>query len=114
MGGVTHLVQDLLEVEQGASTTGTSHVLDHGFAQSQGLQDRVTDGNFLLRRFGERHPQRIPETTREKACNTSGALDPAVVAVTGFRHTEVEWIVEAFPIHRVSHQPVGRQHYGSA
>ena len=113
LGGVTNFVQHLLQIEEGTAAAGAGHVLDHGLAQSQGLQDRITDRDFFLRSFRQRHPQRVTQSIRQQRGDASRALDPAVITVSSFRHAQVQRIVEALPIHRVGHQAIGRQHHGS-
>ena len=45
----------------------------------------------------QRDPDRVTDTVREQAPDSDGALDPAVLAISGFRDAEVNGIVPIRP-----------------
>ncbi len=112
--GIAHLVQHLLKVEQGATAAGAGHVFDHRLAQAQRLKNRVANWDFPLWSLGERHPDGVTEPIGKQGCDPSGALDAAVITISGLRHPEMQRVMETLPIHGVGHQAVRRQHHRSA
>ena len=109
--GAAHLVQHVLQVEEGAAAARASHVLHHRLAQTQGLKNRVADRDLLLRCFSERDTDRVAQALAQQGGDAGGALDPAVVAVARFGDTEVQGVVETLRVHAVRHHPVGGQHH---
>ena len=111
--GRAHLVQHLFKVEEGPPAAGAGHVFDHGLAQPERLKDRIANGNFFLRGFGEGNADRVAQAIGQEGGNACGAFDPAVIAITGLGDAQVQGVLEALSIHAMGHQPIGRQHHRS-
>ena len=79
----------------------------------EGRRQRLRDRDFVNRVLGERDADGVADAVRQQRADADGALDPAVLAVAGLGHAEVDWIVpvRALRVEPGDEQAIGLDHH---
>ncbi len=66
---------------------------------------------FSFWSLGQRNPDRIPDTFIQQRPDSYGRTDPAVLSLSGFRHSQMQRIMHSFPFHFTDKQADSIHHH---